>query len=600
MKKKNIKYLFLVAALGATFTSCDDMFEPAIENNLGLDYMYDHPSYAEGVLGNAYTRIPCGSFPFSEVGTDDAVTNNSDNNWRKAAAGAWTSNNNPTERWRDCRAAIMYINLFLSNAKQVKWADDPIAAKMYCDREMGEAYGLRAMFMYYLLQAHGGYDENGQLLGVPIVTTVEGAGVDYNIPRNTFKQCMDSIYRDCDRALELLPVKYADLGEDNSLVPEKYKSINATFQQYNRVFGGKFNGRMDGAIVEAFRSKAALLAASPAFSDQSGTNYEQAADYSAQVLDRINGVKGMDPKGWTWFSNTSIIEGLKDGSNEAEVLWRGEKASNNDWETDNYPPSLYGKGRINPTQNFVDAFPMANGEPITENGSGYVATNPYAGRDPRLATYVLYNGGQAGVNNTVINTQADGTTRDALDAVQGSSTRTGYYLKKLLRQDINLDPSVNSKQFHYTPRIRFTEIFLNYAEAANEAWGPKGAGTHGYSAYDVIKAIRSRAGVGTGDEGDKYLEKCAESKELMRELIRNERRIELSFEGFRFWDLRRWKAPLNTEVQGMKITTDALGNTLYAPFKVEEPRSFKEFMYYGPIPYSECLKFSNLQQNKGW
>lgn len=82
MKTSKFKYLFLVAALGLSFTSCDDFFEPAKENNLGLDYMDKNASYAEGVLGNAYTRIPCGSFPFSEVGTDDAVSNDATNNWR--------------------------------------------------------------------------------------------------------------------------------------------------------------------------------------------------------------------------------------------------------------------------------------------------------------------------------------------------------------------------------------------------------------------------------------------------------------------------------------------------------------------------------------
>ena len=66
-----------------SFTSCNDLFEPAIENHLGFEYMYEHPDYADGVLGNAYTRLPNGSYPFTEVATDDAVTNDADNNYRK-------------------------------------------------------------------------------------------------------------------------------------------------------------------------------------------------------------------------------------------------------------------------------------------------------------------------------------------------------------------------------------------------------------------------------------------------------------------------------------------------------------------------------------
>ena len=317
-------------------------------------------------------------------------------------------------------------------------------------------------------------------------------------------------------------------------------------------------------------------------------------------LDRIGGLSGMDKNGWTWYGNTNEIDGLSNGACPKEVLWRGEKSSNNDWETNNFPPSLYGKGLINPTQNFVDAFPDKNGYPITDPNSVYKDTIPYANRDPRLSAYVVLNGGKVGVNNTAINTNADAKdskdntklNKDGINHFSGSSTRTGYYLRKLLRQDVNLEPTATSKQMHYTPRIRFTEIFLNYAEAANEAWGPTGNGGHGYSAYDIIAALHNRAGV-----GNDYLESIKTDKDKMRQLIRNERRIELSFEGFRFWDLRRWNAPLTEKAMGMSI--NSANKTTYTPVDVET-RDYKEYMNYGPIPYSEVLKFNQLQQNKGW
>ncbi|WP_048797861.1 RagB/SusD family nutrient uptake outer membrane protein, partial [Segatella buccae] len=118
---------------------------------------------------------------------------------------------------------------------------------------------------YYLLQAHGGYDEQGNLLGVPIVTEPENSASNFNVPRNTFADCMKAIYDDCAKALELLPAKYTDITSE-AQIPEACKSLGADVSRYNRVFGVKFNGRMDGSIVEAFRSKAALLAASPAYS----------------------------------------------------------------------------------------------------------------------------------------------------------------------------------------------------------------------------------------------------------------------------------------------------------------------------------------------
>ena len=143
--------------------------------------------------------------------------------------------------------------------------------------------------------------------------------------------------------------------------------------------------------------------------------------------------------------------------------------------------------------------------------------------------------------------------------------------------------------------MRYTEFFLNYAEAANEAYGPTGKGSHNYSAYDVIKAIRKRAGVGL-ENGDAYLESIKENKDKMRELIRNERRIELSFEGFRFWDIRRWGLSLTETAKGMSINNAA---ATYGVINVDT-RNYKDYQQYGPIPYSEVLKYSNLQQNQGW
>lgn len=568
--------------------SCDDLFEPAIENNLGIDHMYNNANYAEGILANGYTRIPIASYPFSEVATDDAVSNDVDNSYRKIAAGSWTSDNNPLDRWTNCKSGIQYLNMFLERCDKVHWADDELVSQMFCDREKAEAYALRAMFNYYLLEAHGGYASDGTLLGVPILETAETQASNFNVPRNSFVECVEAIRADAERALEVLPWEY---GDSESMTKLQARYSGAAMSQINRVFGNNFCGRISGRVVEAFLAKLNLLGASPAYAEASGISWTEAADAGAKVLDRIGGVNGLDQTGNTWYCNKADIDAISSSFIPAEVLWMSERLKSNSLEKDNYPPSLYGSGRINPTQNFVNAFPMANGYPISESKGGYDAANPYADRDPRLAAYVTYNGMTSGLSNGTVTTAVDGTNNDALNKLTGSSTRTGYYLRKLLRQDISLDPNGTTEEYHYTPRIRYTEMFLLYAEAANEAWGPTGSGSHGYSAYDVIKAIRLRAGIENGDE---YLESIKGDQDKMRELIRNERRIELSFEGHRFWDLRRWKSELNETAKGMSIS----GST-YSVIDVET-RNYKDYMFYGPIPYSEVLKFSELIQNKGW
>src|SRR5665213_2605787 len=181
-----------------------------------------------------------------------------------------------------------------------------------------------------------------------------------------------------------------------------------------------------------------------------------------------------------------------------------------------------------------------------------------------------------------------GTSSDGLNAI-ATSTRTGYYMRKLLREDVNLNPTQTNTQVHYVPYIRYTEMFLDYAEAANEAWGPDGRGTHSYSARDVITAIRQRAGI---IQPDSYLPSI-NSKDDMRTLIHNERRLELCFEGFRFWDLRRWKDGLTIPATGVTINNGShIVNSV-------ETRNYSDYMLYGPVPYTEVVKWG-FTQNAGW
>jgi hypothetical protein len=586
------KYILLGLAGVITLSGCKDLMKPNIENNRQLDsstYIPSDARFPMAILGNGYNRIPTNNWSFNDVATDDAVTNDQSNAFLKVATGQWTANFNPLDQWNNCFAAIQYLNIMLVEADKVTWTADPTISELFKKRIKGEAYGLRSYFMYHLLMAHGGVSASGELLGVPIVLEPLQTSSVFNLPRAPFSECIKQVYADLDKAEELLPLDYDNIP-DASQVPAKYGTISK--EQYNRVFGAAFRGLLTARIAKAIRAKTALLAASPAYASGSTTTWEDAAKYAAEVLNLKGGLSALAPNGITWYSNASEIAGLTDGANAAEILWRNNYVDNRDLEAQNFPPTLYGNGRINPTQNLVDAFPMANGYPVTDVSGGYDPNNPYANRDPRLKTFVMVNGGTAGPNNTAINTATDGSTNDALNRVE-TSTKTGYYLRKLLRQDVNLNPSSPNNQRHYKPHIRYTEIFLVYAEAANEAWGPTGTGGNSFSAYDVIKAIRKRAGVGTGN-GDPYLESAKGSKEEMRQLIRNERRLELCFEGFRFWDLRRWNLNLNETAKGVSIQA---GN--YNIISVQD-RVFQNYMNHGPVPYGEILKFNALQQNKGW
>ena len=394
------------------------------------------------------------------------------------------------------------------------------------------------------------------------------------------------------------PAQYGDVSAEN--VPAKYAAIGANDAEYNRAFGNMQRGKIDGNIITAVKAQVALFAASPAYQSAGAMTWEQAAKYAADYLKIRGGLSAnVDPTGWKWFANKDYIKNYKfTDPDPVEIVWRGVVGESHDMESDNYPPSLYGHGRINPTQNLVDAFPAASGYPIA-SAPDYDAANPYENRDPRLKMYILVNGDVIGAENKAISTASDATTIDGLNKETGASTTTGFYMRKLLRDDVNLNPNNTTNQRHFGARIRTTEILLDYAEAANEAQGPTAnVGGASFSAYDVIKALRAR--VHEDGWSDSYLESIKNDKDKMRQLIRNERRIELCFENHRFWDLRRWKANLTETAKGVNISTNSSTGALnYRQIDVE-PRQYQDYMIYGPIPYSELRKWSNLQQNDGW
>ena len=590
--KTTLFFILFSLFFSVALCSCDDLLEPAIENQKDLEQLQTEASSVRGLLSNAYATLPA-YYDNSDYATDDAVTNQKSNNFLKIATGGWTADNGSLSVWANSYAAIQYVNLFMQSREGQRYVKNETVNALLTRRLLGEAYGLRGIHLYFLLRNHSGFAD-GQLLGVQMFNDVLDVNSNFNVSRTSFAECVAAAVKDFDEAVKYLPFDYGDIKNDAD-IPAKFRDITTDASIYNLVMGNKARQLVNAQIVEAFRSRLLLLAASPAFNEGS---WADAANAAATVIDELGGVSALPADGLTYYTGNNVADAtLAEGANPKEILWRGNKESSvSSAESDNFPPSLFGNGMMNPTQNLVDAFPAANGYPISDAKSNYDAANPYANRDPRLDLYIIHDRSTAGASNSIIRTGSKSGTNDGINVVESKSTRTGYYMKKRLNMAVILTPGSVSGQNHITPRIRLTEIFLNYAEAANEAWGPKTAGSHGYSAYDIIKAIRQRAGI--TDTG--YLDECAASKDKMRELIRNERRLELCFESFRFWDLRRWKADLTETTRGVDANEDLSGTITYTPLNSVEVRSYQSYQTYGPIPQSEVLKYNNLQQNDGW
>jgi hypothetical protein len=472
---------------------------------------------------------------------------------------------------------FLYLNTFIEYAPEVTWDRlSSVKNTNFANKLMGEALALRALYGFNLLQAHAGVAQDGTLLGYPIVTKILGANDNYKLPRNTYAECVNQIVSDLDAAIAVLPLTWVDRPNDAN---------------YNQSLGLRNTNRINGLTAKLIKSRVLLFAASPAFSATSGRTWNDAALVAADIIKDKGGfgTTVIRPTDLAWYTTPG---------NSPEIIWASTIVNTGNtttaMERNNFPPSLFGFGQTNPTQDLVDSFPMRDGTPFVKSANTTVSQ--YLNRDPRLAAYIVFNdlpfGSTFGTTvkppirmaNIPANIDAPGNSQLA--------TRTGYYLKKFMIETVQVDPgrpSVGAP--HYYTYARYTEALLNFAEAANEAVGPDGM-INGYSARAVINAIRTRAGI----TSMVFINGLNQSG--LRTAIRNERRLELCFEGFRFWDIRRWddKAIMKTSVSGVRISANNIATTV-SPI---ETRLYEDFQIYGPIPFDETLKYDALKQNKGW
>ena len=574
--KKRKYFISLFIVLIGLCNSCD-LLEPEEENTYDLNDVTSVVTYFEGILLNAYRNIPVAHDNFNlSYASDDALTNVPTSAVKTVVSGGWTSTSNPFDVWNTAYESILYINTFMEEMDKVEWYwRNNQTNALFAKKLKGEAFALRAWNYFNLLQAHAGIGNNNMTLGVPVVDKVLGTSnpEDYQIPRSTFNELVKFILDDCDSAIAKLPVRWVNTGNSTADI----------------ALGARNNNRINGAVARLIKAKTLLYAASPAYSDGTYT-YQMAALAAADLMATNNGLTNVTPANSIHLEYYSDPNVPNSGNTHPEVLWYSTRiTSSSDWEASNYSPSLFGRGLTNPTQELVNAFPMADGTPAPDIVINSPA--PYEGRDPRLAKYIFYNGASftRGAQVVTIN-----TTSGSLDALGSSSlfaTKTGYYLKKFLNvKNVNLDPNVNSGGLHFYTYARYTDALLIFAEAANEAAGPDGT-IGGFTARQVINAIRSRAGITSTTYADGL------TQTEMTDLIRNERRLEMCFEEQRFWDLRRWNliTEIKKPVSGVEVSEDG---TAFHYLEVED-RNYSDYQIYGPIPYYETLKYG-LIQNKGW
>jgi hypothetical protein len=229
---------------------------------------------------------------------------------------------------------------------------------------------------------------------------------------------------------------------------------------------------------------------------------------------------------------------------------------------------------------------MADGSKFSWNNATQAAS-PYVGREPRFYATILYNG--APWKGRTINSQAGSGIENFTEYAvtpEPKRTVTGYYIKKML--DSTNTNFVTNKSTQSSIEMRYAEVLLIAAEARtklNELGG----------AADALNALRNKRGLPNTTAGD--------AAQLMT-AIEHERKVELAFEGHRYWDLRRWRKAhivLNgVKFTGHKIIPQGAGWKYEVVPADNTNRQFTTKLYYIPIPVDEIQRNDAMDQIKGW
>lgn len=437
-----------------------------------------------------------------------------------------------------------------------------------CTNLKAQASILRAWRYFCMVRVYG---------GVPMLLLPQKLTDDLLVSRNKTSECIDIIIKDLDYAYENLPWSWT--GDDL--------------------------GRATKAAALALKGRVLLYYASPQFNpDNLMDRWEVAYKVNKQAKEELEangyGLYADYEKIWYDEMNREVIWGRRYQEPGATNKWNA--ATRPLSEAQNYT------GANHPTLEMVESYPMITGVPITES-TDYDPVLYWKNRDPRFNMTIAYNSctwelsGKAGRKQWTY-----------VGAELNNPTATGFYCRKAVE---------TSYTSYYTERsstdwieIRHAEVLLNYAECAAMLGKTD-------EAYDVLKAIRARAGILAGDNG-MYGLKPELSSGQMIDAIMLERKLELSFEGKRYWDLRRrrlFEAELNGKVRHgvlpklnipeeefnkIKDTADFENNyaTYFRDSLVILDKNFtidfKDNYYFYAIPNKYLETNSKMEQTQGW
>ncbi|OJV33268.1 MAG: hypothetical protein BGO33_02055 [Bacteroidia bacterium 43-41] len=543
---RKIKYL-IVLTISVIFTSCNNILD--IEPKDRITGIWTNEALVESYVHGMYNSLQHG---FCEAlwGSLTDELHDVHNN-----GGAWiiqrgelTSDNISTLSTTTTTPSFNKWGYAYARIRDINEFFQQIESSDFEDkiknRLKGEMKFIRAYLYSELLWRYG---------DVPLITQVFALDDDYTtVKKESYDKVVDFIVNELDEAAVLL---------SQSEIKK---------------------GRATPDATVALKSRVLLYAASPLNNPSNDlTKWEKAAEAAEALIDKYTLYH--DYKNLFLEDNNEIIFGRY-----------FTKSINHNINGLSGANSLYGGGHNHPAENIVMDYEMINGELpysldasnniIANPGSGYDPKNPYLNRDPRFYASILYDG--CIFQDHEIETFDGGIDSPLSSVLPWNATMTGYYLYKFIdpSKSVNLrtdDLSTNPWIF-----FRYGEILLNYAEAKFEL-GDEDA------ARKSINLIRARVNMPPVNSSGIDL----------RNKIRHERRIELAFEGHRFFDVRRWKIleEVSTkQILGMQIRKAQNGDKSY-DIKVVAPVAYYEQHLKLPIPRTEIDKSGGaLIQNTGY
>jgi starch-binding outer membrane protein, SusD/RagB family len=587
-----MKIRILIIAIGLIITfGCDKFGNDFLEKAPGIDVTKDsifkNIEYAEQFLWNAYATLPY------NVNTADNAEGNkmghslmialTDLNhcfmlWGGVANLYYTGNYNSSTENSSAGTKYHFMqdgafpgirksHIFIENIVNVPGINPAYQRQLIAEARMIQAVHYSEMFHHY-----------GGVLWLSKAYTVND---DFSeLKRITAQATADSIVSLIDRAIPDLPWVITD--REN------------------------WSGRFTKAAAMGLKARVLLFNASPIFNanepfrdgeasdlkltwhgSYDANRWKQAAD-AAQVL-----ITQAESTGDYRIHSTGGVY-RKDFQDAYYQRWSPEvlisirkmfRSPNFSW---NYTFHWSGGtwAAVKPTQNYVDMFPMANGLPITDPGSGYDPENPYLNRDPRLYESVLTNGDS--YKGRTAELYIGGRERPSAG---GGTARSGYTIRKFL---LDLDQATSFQAIVHNPYLRLAEVYLIYAEAINEFNGGPTP-----EAYRCVNIVRNRVGLGDLPAGLSQVE--------FRESILVERALEFYIEEKRWFDLVRWKREedLRKPLHGMDIRRSSTQPYTYTYTLTNMPPRYWQDnwdpkWYLSAFPVNEINKGYGLVQNPGW